>query len=56
MFFKKAFKHIEKSYFQAKKKKKRIVKREKNYKNFYEFYFGEDSRKHGIDIGNYYHP
>jgi len=56
LFFKKAFKFVEKNYFAQKKNKKRIVKREKNYDDFYDHYFGEDSKNKQIDMANYYHP
>ena len=33
-----------------KKNNRRIKKKDKNYKEFYEYYFNEDSKLTGIDI------
>jgi len=58
MIFKKAFKHIETSFYTQNKKKvtKRIPKKEKNHMQFYEHYFGMIARKKGINISNFLHP
>lgn len=57
MFFKRAFTAIDKSFFNKKlKNKKKIQKRHKNYREFYEHYFGEVSERLKISLENFYHP
>ena len=57
LFFKKAYAFLEGSFFKKQLlNKKKIQKRHKNYKEFYDHYFAETAKGLDIEIDNFYHP
>ena len=57
LFFKKAYAFLEGSFFKKTLlNKKKIQKRHKNYKEFYDHYFAETAKGLDIEIDNFYHP
>jgi len=55
-FFKSLLKYTETMFFVDAKKSKKTKKRQLDRNSYYEYYWGEVSEKHNIDISNFYHP
>jgi len=55
-FFKGLLKFTETDFFSEATKSKKTRKRQLDRNSFYEYYWGDISRNHKIDISNFYHP
>jgi len=55
-FFKGLLKYAETDFFSEATKSKKTRKRQLDRNSFYDYYWGEVSRTHKIDISNFYHP
>ena len=55
-FFKGLLKFTETDFFAEATKSKKTRKRQLDRNSFYEYYWGDISRNHKIDISNFYHP